>query len=120
MAACVLYVIVFIPIFMTQCRPLAAAWNPTLGQCKPIEHQEYASVSINMVLDLIIVVLPMPTLWSLRMPWRRKAFLSMLFSLGLLTLGIMAWRIQSTVQAAESADVSYNLYVTALQSHLEL
>ncbi|KAL8848122.1 MAG: hypothetical protein Q9221_006842 [Calogaya cf. arnoldii] len=36
---------------MTQYTPIAAAWNPIIGQCKPIERQEYASISINMVLD---------------------------------------------------------------------
>ncbi|KAL8996991.1 MAG: hypothetical protein Q9169_003642 [Polycauliona sp. 2 TL-2023] len=86
MGACLSYVLMFIPIFMTQCRPIAAAWNPSLGQCKPIERQEFASVSINMVLDLMIVVLPMPTLWSLQMPRRRKALLSIVFGLGLFSV----------------------------------
>ena len=32
----------------------------------------------------------------------------------------MAWRIQSTVQSTKDIDVSYDLYFTTLQSHLEL
>lgn len=84
MGACVSYAIVFISIFMTQCKPLAASWNPTLGHCKPIQHEEYASVSVNMALDLVIVALPLPTIWTLQMPLRRKIGVSILFSLGLL------------------------------------
>jgi hypothetical protein len=84
MGACVSYPIVFIPIFMTQCKPLAASWNPTLGQCKPIKRQEYASVSINMALDLMVVALPLPTIWALQMPLSKKMGVSFVFSLDLL------------------------------------
>ena len=84
MGICVSYAIAFIPIFMTQCDPPAAAWNPSLGHCRPIQRQEYASVSISMALDLIIVILPLPTIWALQMPLRRKIGVSFMFSLGLL------------------------------------
>ena len=84
MGVCVSYAIAFIPVFMTQCRPLAASWNPKLGHCRPIQREEYASVSIGMALDLSIVALPLPTIWKLQMPLRRKIGVSFLFSLGLL------------------------------------
>lgn len=84
MGVCLAYIITFIPIFMTQCKPLEASWTPTLGHCRPIEHEEYASVSVNMVLDLILVLLPLPTLWALQMPVGKKIFVSFMFSLGLL------------------------------------
>ncbi|KAL6720841.1 hypothetical protein ACLMJK_002766 [Lecanora helva] len=73
-----------------------------------------------MVLDLAVVMLPLPTLWALHMPIRRKLGISFIFSLGILTVGIMAWRIQSTVEATKHVDASYNLYITTLQSHLEI
>ncbi|KAL2058708.1 hypothetical protein ABVK25_001438 [Lepraria finkii] len=73
-----------------------------------------------MALDLVIVALPLPTIWTLQMPLRRKIGVSFLFSLGLRTIGIMAWRIQSTVQAIKSSGVLYHLYFTTIQSHLEI
>lgn len=84
MGFCVSYAVAFIAVFMTQCRPLAASWNPSLGYCRPIQREEYASVSIGMALDLSIVALPLPTIWKLQMPLRRKIGVSLLFSLGLL------------------------------------
>ena len=36
------------------------------------------------------------------------------------TVGIMAWRIQSTVEATKSSDPLYDIYFTTLQSHLEI
>lgn len=144
MGLCVSYAVAFIPAFMTQCKPIAASWDPTLGHCRPIQRQQYASVSVNMTLDLLVGVLPMPTVWALKMSVRKKLSLTFLFSVGLLyavnpvppelrvkyyiihrlirnsTVGIMAWRIQITYQSANGSDAQYFLYYIALQSHLEL
>lgn len=84
MGVCIAYAIAFIPVFMTNCRPLEASWNPALGHCKPVKRQEFASVSINMVIDLAIVLLPLPTIWTLQMRLKKKVFISFMFSLGFL------------------------------------
>ena len=84
MGACVAYAFIFIPIFMTQCSPPAASWNPSLGHCKPLQKEEYSSVAVNMAIDLAIVALPLPTIWALQMRMRKKLGISFLFSIGLL------------------------------------
>ena len=85
MGVTVSYAFIFIPIFFTQCKPVHAAWDPVLSltSCRPITRQEFASVAINMALDLAVVVLPLPVVWSLRMPTRKKVAVSLMFSLGL-------------------------------------
>ncbi len=85
MGVTVSYAFIFIPIFFTQCKPVHAAWDPVLSltKCRPITQQEFASVAINMALDLAVVVLPLPVVWSLRMPTRKKIAVSLMFSLGL-------------------------------------
>lgn len=79
------YMFVFIPIFMTVCRPISSAWDPVLSQtdCQPSTRQEFASVGVNMFLDLAIVLLPLPVIWQLRMPVRKKVVVSAMVSLGL-------------------------------------
>lgn len=98
MGLCVSFLIVFISIFMTQCKPIAASWKPALGHCRPIQHQELASVSINMVLDLLIVLLPMPIIWRLQMRLSKKIELTVLFSIGLLSV----WRHKNLTPYGES------------------
>lgn len=44
---------------------------------------EISSASINMVFDLAIVLLPMPTIWNLKMALRKKVLASGVLSLGL-------------------------------------
>ena len=79
------YGITFLCVFLTNCRPVSYSWDPVPGgYCKSVTVEELTSVSVNMVIDTSIVILPMPPLWGLRMPIRRKIAISSLFSLGLL------------------------------------
>ncbi len=76
------------------CRPIALNWDKTLkGHCGDTTSQEIASASINMVLDLSIVILPMPVLWGLQLPLRKKVWLSGVLSIGL-------WYVRTPVAKA--------------------
>ena len=68
------------------CRPLALGWNKliTNGHCGNEVAAYIAVHSINTVMDIFLAVLPMPILWRLQMPTRRKVELSVMFSLGTL------------------------------------
>jgi hypothetical protein len=81
------FAVVFIPIFMTACSPPSAAWalDPMVAfaKCHPIQRQEFASVGANMVLDLAVVIVPMPMVWKLQLAMKKKIMVISLFSLGL-------------------------------------
>ncbi|KAI0597599.1 hypothetical protein F4775DRAFT_593288 [Biscogniauxia sp. FL1348] len=118
---CTLYPIVFIPFFVTVCNPVWAAWDPILSQtnCRPLEVQEIASVAVNLFLDFAVVTLPIPVVWKLQMPTNKKLGVTAMFSLGLGVIGILIWRMIDTVSPGHGDDLVYDLYVLALQSHLE-
>lgn len=67
------------------CQPIEKNWDPlmTTGHCGDSVKMDVATATINMILDLFIVILPLPSLWKLQMSWTRKAMLSGIFSLGL-------------------------------------
>ena len=49
------------------CRPLAYNWNPTINGTCGDTHKLYLSGGIvNLLLDVSIVILPMPMLWGLQ------------------------------------------------------
>lgn len=83
----ILNLIVFVTIalsFCLICKPIAFRWDWTIkgGSCgdeKPLDL--YASI-INLILDALVVILPMPSLWGLQMPLRRKLGVCCLFGLG--------------------------------------
>ena len=79
------YGVSFFVTFLTNCQPISYPWNPIPGgHCKSVTVEEITSVSINMIIDICIVFLPMLPLWRLQMPLRKKVGISSLFALGLL------------------------------------
>lgn len=43
---------------------------------------EISSAAINMAMDVAIVLLPLPQIWALQLPSRKKINLSLMFSFG--------------------------------------
>lgn len=85
MAAVAIYFVAFLILFMTNCIPLSHLWDPVpWGWCRDLEIEQYTSVTFNLLIDLCIVILPMPSLWNLKMPLRNKFFVSIMFSIGLM------------------------------------
>lgn len=70
-----------------ECWPLATNWEPAIsrGHClKPKGGVPYVSGTINVVSDIVVLVLPIPAIWSLKMDLRRKLRLVAIFSVGTL------------------------------------
>lgn len=67
------------------CQPISWFWNPHQpGQC--MDEILFFKVNgiMNLILDLIVLLLPIPMLWRLQMYTKKKIALSLIFSLGLL------------------------------------
>lgn len=115
------YGVSFLVVFCTNCQPISQSWNPVEGgHCKDVRIEEIVSVSVNMVIDAIIVVMPMPVLWGLQMPIRKKIAITFLFSLGLMVIAIMGWRIQITILITTQADFVFGLGNIGLAALLEV
>ncbi|ROV92799.1 hypothetical protein VMCG_09090 [Cytospora schulzeri] len=113
--------IAFLVIFMTQCHPFDEPWNPVPGGwCRNLVTQEYISCGLNLVLDLSVVILPMPVLWKLQMTTTRKLFITIMFSLGLVTVGVMCWRLQYTAESVVINDYTFTLGTISTISMFEL
>ncbi|KAJ5722986.1 hypothetical protein N7488_001021 [Penicillium malachiteum] len=76
------------------CRPINFMWDMTVkGTCEDGTPLMYASAGFNLIIDLIIVALAMPAIWTLQMPKDRKAGVIGAFLLGLVTAGINIGRL---------------------------
>lgn len=65
------------------CTPFRYLWDKTIqGTCINLPAAWLSVSIINMILDLIIIAMPMPMLWNLRMPVSKKIAVSGIFSLG--------------------------------------
>lgn len=66
------------------CRPIQYYWDKTIqgGYCVNANDLAYGITAANVIMDLIILLLPIPSLWSLQMPRGRRLCLVFLFLLG--------------------------------------
>jgi hypothetical protein len=86
MGLTVSYCISFMVVFLTTCTPdISQLWNPRPdGHCRDLNIGQLGSVSTNLALDVIILVLPMPFVWNLKMALRNKIIVTIVFSFSLL------------------------------------
>ncbi|KAI1410921.1 hypothetical protein F5Y13DRAFT_191751 [Hypoxylon sp. FL1857] len=70
------------------CTPIEKFWKPTVpGTCLSLDNLlsfQMSSSCINLAFDLIILILPQPTIWTLNMSPRRKIGISLVFCMGIL------------------------------------
>ena len=82
----VLYGTAFILTSLFQCIPVNAAWTKWDGtgpaKCINANAIGWTSAAINIVLDTIIIILPLPVLTRLVMSWERRIYILVMFGLG--------------------------------------
>ena len=80
-----LYYIASIGAKAAICIPLQKLWNPTLdGHCINNTVFFLTDCAVSIVSDVTILLLPMPLIWNLNMPFRRKVEIMTVFSFGIL------------------------------------
>ncbi len=83
MALTVAYIITIILETLLICRPFAYFWDKSIHGTCGNQVVTYLTAGIfNLFIDVIIVVLPMPMLWGLQLPWARKFALTGIFGIG--------------------------------------
>ena len=86
MVAVVLFGATDILLAFLICHPLSMNWDPTTpgGYCGNEEAAYLAAHSFNFIGDFSLALLPLPALWKLQMPTRKKVQISFMFMLGIL------------------------------------
>ncbi|KAJ4364604.1 hypothetical protein N0V83_009200 [Neocucurbitaria cava] len=71
------------------CKPIAASWNPLLlatAVCVNRGAIYIATAVIGIVTDVVLIALPIPTIWGLQMPMKQKIGLTAIFGIGSITM----------------------------------
>lgn len=65
------------------CPSFPDSWNPVVGgQCKPINLYYFIMGFTNILVDVVILILPMPFIYSLKLARAKKASLVAVFAVG--------------------------------------
>lgn len=96
-----------------ECKPVQAWWGASDGQCLDLVAFAYFNNITNLVSDLWIFLLPIPTILQLVTDKHRKMSLCLLFSVGLGTCAISAARLTVVVSegAADITCTSRSVYL---------
>ncbi|KAF2820544.1 hypothetical protein CC86DRAFT_304707 [Ophiobolus disseminans] len=105
----------------TECDPFNLYWQviPAPGKCVQAQVQLVVLGVLNIVTDIMLLALPLPTLISLQTPWRTKLRLFTICALGLFIIAITIIRLpinhlNAAVQANRSTWASTELLTAAI------
>ncbi|KAG9252520.1 uncharacterized protein F5Z01DRAFT_682666 [Emericellopsis atlantica] len=83
------YTIVIAGLLLFACRPIRAAWDPYLmadGDRLDTAALYIAIAIANIVSDVVLFIIPIPTLWGLKMPVAQKIGAAAMFGIGSITV----------------------------------
>lgn len=67
-------------VLLTKCQPLAYNWDKSLdGRCIDETLFYKIGTAINVISDFLILILPMPAIWSLNLPLSRRLHVATVF-----------------------------------------
>jgi hypothetical protein len=71
-------------ITILTCRPRDSTWNKSInnGSCLSLVASFMLTPPFNVASDLVILLLPITSVWKLRIPQRKKIGISMMFATG--------------------------------------
>ncbi|KAK4143979.1 uncharacterized protein C8A04DRAFT_11901 [Dichotomopilus funicola] len=104
----------------TACIPLYAYWDTTVTDkyCHP-QALWWSATGLHMVTDFLIFILPMPVVWTIRLPRRQKYILSAIFGFGFIVCFISILRLIQLIRAQTDPDFTYVAaelsYLTAVE-----
>ncbi|MCJ1265640.1 hypothetical protein MMC22_005520 [Lobaria immixta] len=110
---------VFTELFL--CSPMSAAWDPKLvfsSHCRDFQAFLVGITVSNLLLDVIILCMPLPMIWNLKLSTRKKLEVSSVFLLGSFTCISSLIRILS-IGNIKDEDFTYTFLNTYLWSHIE-
>ncbi|KAI1476073.1 hypothetical protein F4774DRAFT_428487 [Daldinia eschscholtzii] len=101
-----------------KCIPMKRIWDKSFpGECNLDEGVlEIGSASLNLALDVFILVLPQPIIWRLHMPKIKRMGVSVIFTIGILAIGASCTRVIRTLQyhSGDTTWVSSDLVISSL------
>ncbi|KAF6227624.1 hypothetical protein HO173_012153 [Letharia columbiana] len=104
------------------CTPREKIWNPlmTTGHCFSVDVTFQATGVFNVISDFAILILPMPCVWRLRLPLKKKILMTTIFATGLFACITSILRTYYTWKIVQSPDISYNMVPMGMWTYAEL
>ncbi|EFQ25243.1 uncharacterized protein GLRG_00387 [Colletotrichum graminicola M1.001] len=115
----------FTAVVLGGCRPLNFFWNGWWAgkmeeKCINMNAFSICNGAFNLALDVWMLMLPASQIYNLRMEWKKKAGVILMFSVGIFLTAVSAYRIKVVRDFAVSTNITGNSFQSSLFSHIEL
>ncbi|TFB01316.1 hypothetical protein CCMA1212_007083 [Trichoderma ghanense] len=110
-------------LYALQCRPLKAFYAPELypdAQCLSTNITYFVPYSLNLFVDVCILALPLPTIWALQMPFKRRMAVLVVLTTGGSAVLISGLRAIILIEFSRSPDFTYSLGKMIIISSAEM
>ncbi|KAK7428397.1 hypothetical protein QQZ08_005016 [Neonectria magnoliae] len=90
------------------CIPISSLWDPTVRNVHCINQRKvfFCDLSLAILTDLIVLIIPIPLTWKLRMPLRKKIKILVLLSAGGVATAVTIFRTYKVAQFLNSSDLT--------------
>jgi hypothetical protein len=120
----VLFGVVFDIVAIYQCRPIHYFWTKWdglhKGTCMDTNAIAAANAAISIALDFWMLGIPLWQLWGLKLHWKKKVAVALMFCLGTFVTIVSILRLQSLVHFAQSSNASWEFYSVSVWSTIEI
>ncbi|RAK97902.1 uncharacterized protein BO80DRAFT_504364 [Aspergillus ibericus CBS 121593] len=106
--------------FLFGCHPIQRAWDASVGGTCLDQYTLYiATAVLNIISDVALILVPIPTVWRLHMPSIQKVGLLLMFMIGCATLVTGILRLLSLLPFLNSKDPTYDIGLPNLLINIE-
>ncbi|KAH7313761.1 hypothetical protein B0I35DRAFT_435798 [Stachybotrys elegans] len=103
------------------CSPVKAYWLPDVnGRCLNQAALFIVDISVAVVTDLVILLLPIPLIWSAGLGLKKNVKVAVLLSIGGIAVGVTIWRLVLAVAYLDDIDLTWGFAPLAYTTVLEV
>ncbi|KAB5513385.1 putative integral membrane protein [Coniochaeta sp. 2T2.1] len=122
--ATVISLIVFDLVTIFQCRPIRHYWEGWdglhQGECISVNFLTWANAAVSILLDFWMLALPLSQVIHLRLHWKKKAWVFLMFGVGSFVTAVSVLRLRFLVKFGNTVNPTWDVYDTAYWSAVEL
>ncbi|KXT15520.1 hypothetical protein AC579_3383 [Pseudocercospora musae] len=114
----------FVLISVFQCLPIECAWLRWSGEyscrCNHINAQGWAAAALNVILDIMTLSSPLPSLYRMQLNKRKKFWVLLMFCVGFFVTVVSILRLQVLIQFGDSQNLTWDYTAVGYWSTIEL
>ncbi|KAI1505266.1 hypothetical protein F5X99DRAFT_430529 [Biscogniauxia marginata] len=123
-AANIIYALTYVFLLIFQCNPIQGAWlfwdGEFEAQCLSINVLSWSAAAINILLDLAVIILPLPELFQLSLSLRKKLQIMAMFAVGFFITVVSIVRLRSLIQFGTTQNLTQDYVEVGYWSTIEV